>query len=487
MATTFDDLILSAEVEQEQTTKRREKALAEVKYINERVRREGRNQLTEDEDASVTASMELHTRADGDLVGIRKRIAQLREAREREAAVDASLQERAGVKDPKTTAAKPAYDRVARVGSEERTYHRGNDRTGAGFIRDVTQQFLYRNLEAEQRLLHHMQEERVERAQYLERAAGTGAFAGLTVPQYLTDMYAPAVAALRPFADQCNHHDLPPDGMTVNISRITTATSAALQASENAAVSETNIDDTLLTENVQTAAGQQTLSRQAIDRGTGVEGIVMDDLFRRYATVLDSTLINQATTGLAPVSSLQTYTDASPTSPKIYSQIIQGASSVEGTLLGWAQPDLVVMHSRRWYKLLSAVNASWPMIYQAGGNNLPVQATGSTSGQGYAKGIRGQLANGLNVCVDNNVTTAGLAQAITGSTQDHIYVVPSQECHLWEDPQAPVFIRAEQPAAASLGVLLVLYGYFAYSFRRFTNATIVISGTGTVPPVYDGT
>jgi hypothetical protein len=155
-------------------------------------------------------------------------------------------------------------------------------------------------------------------------------------------------------------------------------------------------------------------------------------------------------------------------------------------LLGWAQPDLVVMHSRRWYKLLSAVSASWPMIYQAGGN-LPAVATGSNSGLGYAKGIRGQLANGLNVCVDNNVTTVGLAQATTGGTQDHIYVVPSQECHLWEDPQAPVFIRAEQPAAANLGVLLVLYGYFAYSFRRFTNATVVISGTGTVPPVYDGT
>ena len=127
---------------------------------------------------------------------------------------------------------------------------------------------------------------------------------------------------------------------------------------------------------------------------------------------------------------------------------------------------------------LSAVSASWPMIYQAGGN-LPPVATGSNAGLGYAKGIRGQLANGLNVCVDNNVTVLGLAQATSGGTQDHIYVVPSQECHLWEDPQAPVFIRAEQPAAANLGVLLVLYGYFAYSFRRFTNATVVISCAST--------
>jgi hypothetical protein len=73
------------------------------------------------------------------------------------------------------------------------------------------------------------------------------------VPQYLTDMYAPKVQAMRPFADICNKHDLPPDGMTVNISRITTGTSTALQATENVAVSETDIDDTLLTENVQTA------------------------------------------------------------------------------------------------------------------------------------------------------------------------------------------------------------------------------------------
>jgi hypothetical protein len=48
-----------------------------------------------------------------------------------------------------------------------------------------------------------------------------------------------------------------------------------------------------------------------------------------------------------------------------------------------------------------------------------------------------------------------------------------------------VFIRAEQPAAASLGVLFVLYGYFAYTFSRYTQSQ-VISGTGTVPPTFTG-
>ena len=69
------------------------------------------------------------------------------------------------------TAVRPAYDRVARIGREERTYHEGNSRGGGPFLRDVLAQFLYRDIEAEQRLMRHMQEERVERGAYLERAA----------------------------------------------------------------------------------------------------------------------------------------------------------------------------------------------------------------------------------------------------------------------------------------------------------------------------
>lgn len=481
---TIEDLILSIEVEREQTAKRYERASAEITNILAKAKAEGRANLTPDEDKDIDQAFAVRDRAKVDMAGIDNKLARAQKVKADEAEAEIALRERAAPPTTSRDESKPAYDRVARVGNEERTYHRGNDRDGSGFLKDVTKQFLYRDIEAEQRLARHMQEERVERGQYLQRAVGTGAFAGLTVPQYLTDMYAPAVAALRPFADQCNKHELPPDGMTVNISQITTATSAGLQATENSAVSETNIDDTLLTENVQTAAGQQTLSRQAIDRGTGVEGIVLDDLFRRYATVLDSTLLNQATTGLGNVAANQTYTDAAPTGPKIYSQMVGAMSTVESTLLGWAQPDLAVMHPRRWYKLLSAVSSTWPMIV----NDLPAQATGESSGQGYAQGIRGRLANGLRVCVDANVTTLASGSALTGGTQDHIYIVPSQEMHLWEDSSAPYFIRAEQPAAASLGVVLVLYGYFAYCFRRFPSGeTVKISGTGLAAPTFDGT
>jgi hypothetical protein len=470
----FEELISAAEVALDQAIKRRDQHLTAVKLIHARVQNEARSGLTEAETAEANRQMEGHTESVKDVEACRTQLGQLRDAKTREDANDLALAQRTA--DPKTEAKLPSYDRVARVGSEERTYHRGADRVGTGFLRDVINQHLYRDIESEQRLLRHMQEERVERGQYLERAAGTGAFAGLVVPQYLADMKAPAVAARRPFADICNKHALPSSGMTVNISRITTATSVALQATENSAVSATDIDDTLLTENVQTAAGQQTISRQAIERGTGVEETVLDDLFRRYATTLDSTLINQASTGLAAVAQNVAYADATPTTAELWPKLHNALANSEAALLGQATPDFAVMHSRRWYWMQSQVGTTWPFFGQPG---IATQAGGQNLATTYGSGARGVLPNGCVAIVDNNIGTT-----LGAGTEDEIYVVASDECHLWEDPNAPVFIRAEQAAAASLGVLLVLYGYFAYSFRRYSNAHAKVSGTGLIAPTF---
>jgi hypothetical protein len=472
---TLEELILSIEVEKEQTEKKRARALAEIKTILAKAKNEGRAALSEEEDGDVDASFARRDQAERELVGIDSKLKNAKRALEAEREIETAQEQVRS--EPRTVAAtKPAYDRVARVGREERTYHQGNTHGGAPFLRDIMSQFLYRDPEAEARLMRHMSEERVERGAYMERAAGTGAFAGLTVPQYLTEMYAPAVAARRPFADACTKLSLPANGMTVNISRITTATSVALQASENSAVSETNIDDTLLTENVQTAAGQQTLSRQAIDRGVGVEDVVMNDLQRRYATALDSTLINQATTGLLAIATDVAYADVTPTGPELYPKILAAASGSEAALLGQANPDLVVMHSRRWYWLQKEMTTSWPLIGQP---NIPTQAAGVNFAARYGSGYRGTLPNGMAVIVDNNLPTN-----LGGGTEDSIVVVPSEESFLWEDPNAPQFIRAEQPAAATLGVTLVLYGYFAYSFRRYANSHQEITGTGLIAPTF---
>lgn len=487
MPATIEDLIISHEVEEEQAKRRGERARSMIRSILEHARAEGRANLTPSEDQDVQRAQKDDADSKVELRGIRQKLDIAKRTKMAELEADEMLANRGpggaqplpdtGAGIARRDGSRPAYDEVARVGREERTYHRGNTGKGGPFIRDVVQQFLFRDVSAEQRLARHMQEERVERGQYLERAAGTGAFSGLVVPQYLTELYAPATSNLRPFADACNKHDLPESGMTVNISRITTPTSVALQASENVSVSNTDIDDTLLTENVQTAAGQQTLSRQAIERGTGVEGVVMDDLFRRYAATLDSTLLNQATTGLDAVADLtNAYVDASPTAAEMWPKVLGAAAGVESAMIGMGSANVAVMHSRRWYWLQSQLSASWPAFSQPGisGNSL-----GTNLGTEYGAGARGVLPSGLVVVTDNNIaTTKG------GGTEDRIYVVNTSECHLWEDPNAPVFIRAEQAAAASLGVLLVLYGYFAYTFRRFSSAVQAISGSGLAAPTF---
>lgn len=473
MPGTIDDLIAAIEVEKEAAEKRLKKCGAEVQLILDKAQQDGRAALTAEEDQRVTELFAARDQARSDIAGIETKLANANKIKTEERERESKQRE-----TRETQTRKPSYDQVARVGQEERTYRKDQDPYGKGFLMDVSRQFLFQDVEASHRLSQHMREERVERAEYMQRAVGTGAFAGLTVPQYLTELYAPATAALRPFADVCNRHPLPESGMSVNISRITTASSAALQASENAGVSETNMDDTLLTVNVQTAAGQQTVSRQAIDRGTGIEDVTMQDLFNRVATTIDSTLLNQATNGLTNVATANAYTDATPTGAELYPKILGATAGVEAALLAMGRPTHAVMHSRRWYWLSSQMSSTWPMINWSG---VPVQAAGTAdSSSMYGSGPRGVLPCGLEVIVDNNIAT----NLGAGTNEDEIYVVPASECHLWEDPNAPLFIRAEQAAAASLGVLLVAYSYFAYTFGRYANGMQKVGGTGLITPSF---
>ncbi|NUS74865.1 MAG: hypothetical protein HOV70_01525 [Streptomyces sp.] len=473
MPGTIDDLIASIEVELEAAHKRQKKCGAEIQLILDKAQQDGRSNLSAEEDQRVAELFAARDQAKNDIAGIENKLANANKIKAEEMEREAKQKE-----SRETQTRKPSYDQLHRVGQEERTYRKDQDPLGKGFLMDIARQFSHQDVESASRLARHMQEERVERAEYLQRAVGTGAFTGLTVPQYLTDMYAPATAALRPFADICNRHPLPDQGMSIEISRITTSSSADLQASQNSAVAEQNMDDTLLSVPVQTAAGQQTVSRQAIDRGTGIEDVAFQDLFNRVATRLDTTLLNQATTGLAAVASANAYTDGTPTGAELYPKILGAAAGVEANLLAMGAPTHAVMHSRRWYWLSSQMANTWPMINS---QNIPVQASGTLDpNSSYASGPRGVLPNGMLVVVDNNIAT----NLGAGTNEDEIYVVPNTECHLWEDANAPLFIRAEQPAAASLGVLLVAYSYFAYTFGRYANGMQKVGGTGLVTPAF---
>ena len=438
---------------------------AEMERMAEVCKAEERSR-TDEERARWDAGKAFIADADAQL----RDVASVREAVERAAAM------------PAVHTPEPVVERVAGgavVRREERTYSRQSERQGVSFIADVVGR-LEGDFEAAQRLGRHMAEERVERGAAIEaRAVGTGAYTGLVVPQYLTDLVALPARAMRPLADICTSRTLPAAGMSVNISRITTGASAAVQATENTNVSETDQDDTLLTVPVVTISGRQTVSRQAVERGTGIDDVILGDLVNAYHTTLDNQLLN-GSGGSGEHQGLQTlsgavgvtFTTGSPTAALLWPNLFNLISQVQSGV--FAGVTHFIMHPRRFWWVASNVGTNFPFVQLSGS---AAQTGGNVAGTAYGQGASGILA-GIPVIVDGNVTTTN------ATNQDVIYGVTASELHLWEDPQAPLFIRAEQPKGISLGIDLVVYGYSAFTAGRYPGAHGRITGTGLTTPTF---
>ncbi len=404
--------------------------------------------ITSEEDAAVAANLD-------QIRSLDEQIARYSELEERQAK---AAEIRAEVKLEETA--------VTTIKSEPRTY---SPESSNSFLRDAFAAQFNNDYAARERLARHMNEERVER-----RDVTSANFAGLVVPQFLTELAAPLARAGRPVADRARKHALPDAGLTISISKVTTG-SAVAEQTEGAAVQETNMDDTKLDLTVKTIAGQQNVSRQAIERGTNVDSLVIADLIAAYHTKLDELLVAEL---FASAGQAVTYTDASPTVAELYPKLADAVQKVQTTF--FAGPNAIIMHPRRLAFILAAVD----------GQNRPLAVpTPSSSGQpafaygtGAAQyGNSGYSILGLPVITDANVATNKGA----GTDQDTIYVGNLQELHLWEQAGGdPMLLRFEQPKVAELDVTLVVYGYSAFTANRYPNAWAQINGTGLVTPTF---
>lgn len=360
-----------------------------------------------------------------------------------------------------------------KVTSEEPTYHA---RGANSFLSDAITSEFNNNYEAAERINRYNREITLQK-----RDVGTAAFAGLVVPQYLIDLYANLARAGRPVADICRKHVLPAQGMTVNISRVTTGTAVGYQAAENDTATETNIDDTLLTVNVNTISGMQDVSKQAILRGANIEDVVLSDLISAYNTKLDYGILNGSGSSGEPtgmntaLTQVVTYTDASPTVAELYPKIVDAIQRVQSNV--FSGPSHIIMHPRRLGFLLAATDTTGRPLVVPNANG-PMNATGTFSGLGY--GQSGQYSMlGLPIITDANVTiTNG-----TGTNEDIIYVVSADELHLWEAPQMPTYVRFEQPDG-KVAIRIVLFGFSAFTAGRRPLAGAYIGGTGLITPSF---
>jgi HK97 family phage major capsid protein len=439
---------------------RRDAVKVEMDEVLEAVAAENRTDLTEDEAVRVDTLVEESKRLAGKIEQFKAQM----DTDEKVAGIRSAV---ADVAMPKVGGAK--------VTREARTY---TPESGLSFVKDAFTAKFGNDYSAQERLARHSREEEVER-----RDVGTGNFAGLVIPQYLVDLAAPLARAGRPTADfATNKMALPAAGMTLNISRMTTGTSTAIQASENDAVSETNADDTLLTVNVRTIAGQQDISKQAIERGTGIDQFIIQDLIRGWHTTLDDQIINgdgtsgsilgiRSTTGINDI----TYNEASPTAENLYPKLADAYQQVQTSV--FQNPTHWIMHPRRLAFLLASVDqAGRPLVVPTLGGPMNAMATGA--GQAFY-GNSGYSLMGLPIVADANVTTTA-----GGGTEDQIYCVNANELHLWEQPGSPFALNFDATGAGSLTIKSVVYGYAAFTAGRYPGATSRILGTGLVAPTF---
>jgi len=360
-----------------------------------------------------------------------------------------------------------------RVGDEPLTYSETSSRS---FFRDLYASQFHHDPSAQGRIARHSAEMDVE-----HRDGTTANYAGLVVPQYLVSLAAELARAGRPFANLCTSMPLPGSGMTLNISRVTTGSSAAAQT-ENAAVSETDIDDTLLTIDVRTIAGQQDISRQALDRGEGIDALIMADLSSAIATTLDEGCLygdgtSGALLGLNNITGKNdvVYTDASPTVAEFYPKLLDAIQQINSNR--YAGPDLIIMHPRRAAWLAAAVDGqSRPLVLPQ--TNVPQNAMGHGPIAGY--GLNGLQIAGIPVVADANVKTNTGA----GSNQDSVFVVRRADMLLFESAGAPQMVRMDQTLGGQLTVKMVAFQYAAAVFGRYPAAISQVMGTGLVTPTF---
>ena len=327
-------------------------------------------------------------------------------------------------------------------------------------------------------------QERLNKHQDFEaRDVGTGAFTGLVVPQYLVDEYAPIARAGSPFYNAVPKKDLPAFGNKIEISRITTGSQAAEQETENSAVQETNMDDTLLTVNVDTIAGQQDVSRQALERGGqpgfSLENIIFQDLVAAYYTKLDNRMINGSGSsgqpkGISQVSGINqtTYTDASPTVAELYPKLADAVQEINSNR--FAPATAILMHPRRWGFLTAGVDSSnRPLVLPAGNN--PDNAAGVGEAAAYGQVVGSVL--GLPVITDANIRTD-----LGAGTEDAIYIAKVDDHIMFEDNLFQ--LKFEETNAGSLTTKMVVYGYVAFASGRYPKGISEIVGTGLIAPTF---
>ena len=332
----------------------------------------------------------------------------------------------------------------------------------------------------------HASLERLQRSNHewaVEKRAGinqTATSGGEFSPPLWLDDYAPLLRAGRPTMDAIGTLPLPPSTNSINLPKITTGDSVAVQT-DGGAVSNTDLVTTTVTAQVQTEAGRAVASYQIVDLSSpAIDGVLYQDLTADYARNTDASVINGAVTnakGILNITGVNavTYTTATPkqvdstVANSFWYQIILAKNAIEKG--AFDAVTFAVMHPSTWNWYLSGLDSQ--------NRPLATSLTGLPGFNGTAQNdtTRGQsfVGNvfGLPVVADANVPV----NLGAGTNQAPTILMNARGYNIWESQ--PVFKVADQTSITTLQYQFVLYGYYAVMSRQ-PKMISVINGTGSI-------
>jgi HK97 family phage major capsid protein len=314
-----------------------------------------------------------------------------------------------------------------------------------------------------------------------QRAISTtnGAGGEFVPPLWLTEQYVAKARPRRKFVDLVGSEPLPAGTDSINLPKVASGTATAIQSTQNSGIEVQDLVSTSISSSVSTVAGGQVVSVQLIEQSpVNVDDVIWGDLSADYAMQLDALCLSGDGTGGKPTGVLNlagtnsvTWSGTALTGTNsLYSAIWSAISKIFTSR--YEAPTAIVMHPRRFAWMAAQQDTlGRPVIVPVGGNAVEAENPVGTFGNLAAEGPVGMIA-GVPVILDANMPT----NLGTGTDQDRIIVVKSDDLRLWES-----HIRLEafpQTYANQLSVFVRLYNYVSFQPARYPSSISVISGTG---------
>ena len=318
--------------------------------------------------------------------------------------------------------------------------------------------------------------------------AGTGG--EFVPPIWLVSQYVPAFRPGRVFANRIQNYPLPPGIDVINIPKIASGSTTAIQSSQGSSVSSTDITTSTVSASVNTIAGQQDISLQLLEQSPiAMDGVVFQDLAADYDQRLDLQVVSGTGSsgqhkGVLYQGSVNAITCSQTaffgTAGGQFPSIVSGVNSVETAR--YAPPTAIWVHPRRAnYWSAAAYDGNTRPLFTAAQNG-PYNAVGVNEASPVEQGVAGTLF-GLPVIKDANMSTTMNSTTPTGGTADPIVVLKEDDAILWE---GQLKMRAlPEILSGTLQIRFQVYAYSALTFGRAPVGISVISGnTGLAAPTF---